>query len=145
MGDGLVVRILLVALLLVVEIVDDTNRRHSRQNNQLQITTSPIVDAVGDTSDNSQKFDLVSTSNIFDWAPMEKKANDIKAIAEKCLGKDGGIMMLRLGFGGGDDVIDACKDTLKANEDVSIDELASIERAPFFQKTPGGLVVLQHK
>ena len=118
--------------------------RTKKENGQLKLLTCPILDALDDDTEGN-KFDLISPSNIFDWGPVEKRSSDIQTIADHCLSKDGGLMMLRLFFGGASAIMEACKESLEVNPDISIEELELIETGPFFHKTEDGLAVIQHK
>ena len=95
----------------------------------------------------NDKFDFISTSNIFDWAPVEKNVADITAIANQSLKKEkGSSMLLRLCFGGGHELADMLQQhDLQVVPGISMEELGKIETAPFFHNVDGGVLALQHK
>ena len=117
------------------DLVRDALRK---KRDNLKFVNGVLLDVMDD--DNAAKYDLVSPSNIFDWTPMEKKVGDVSTIMEKCVADDG-MMLLRMAFGGANDIANDC-DNARKHPEFSEETLRQIETAPFFHDTPDGLAVL---
>lgn len=115
----------------------ETREKIRSKKNQVSFVQSMLAEVEDDPS-----FDLVSPSNIFDWTPIEASASSLSAVASKFLAP-GGLFLLRRAFQGVDEIVELCP-TLRVSDRVGIQELAEVDKSPFFYQSEDCIAALEH-
>lgn len=92
--------------------------------------------------DENEPYHLVSPSNIFDFAPIEKTIEGVGDIVSKFLAP-GGLFLFRRTFGSIAAIVEA-SDKVKMADNIDAKQLAEVDQAPFFYRNYDGIAALQH-
>jgi len=90
---------------------------------------------IGTISPPDKKFDVITTSNIFDWANRDQAVTQINQIATNYL-RPGGMILMRRALGDCSVILKQAGGHIGSPEEKLNAELFSTDRNPFFYQNP---------
>lgn len=105
-----------------------------------QVTfVNSVIDDVPIMSEN--KFDLVSTSNIFDWIDFDAGVTTLTSISDNLVAP-GGCILVRMAFSSPND-LSKCVPNVRPFKEVQPEQLAEVDYSHFWFHNPAGFAILR--